>query len=110
MKIIKQINLNLAWMILAACGLSLRLGPPLHGPGDRASGRCLLKRLGLFRRRNRVLLRKYLPRPNMAQATALADLTECCYLSAIRVDLQLLDNGNQVADTGTPGSTYESTS
>ena len=112
MRTSKLLHLNSLCLLITVCGLAFSLAPtPSHaqsmGPviDVCSSGSvsyadetvCLYGNIST-------------PGQATAQATASADLTECCYLSEIGVDLQLLDNGRVVSDTGEPGSTYESTS
>lgn len=112
MKTNQMIKLHWFWVILAVCGLAFFATPAqsraqVIGPVVDV---CTSGSVSYAEETVCFYGNISTPGQQTARATASAYLTECCYLSAIGVDLQLLDNGNQVADTGTPGSTYESVS
>lgn len=108
MKMMMKIHINPAWLLVAVCGLGFLLTPARSEAQSTglwvdvcSSGTASYAEETVCFFGNSA---------SSSEATASADLTECCYISEIGVDLQVLDNGNQVADTGTPGSTYESAS
>ncbi len=107
MKTIRKLRLNPAWMLLAACGWATLLLTPASASGQIVD---VCSSGSVSYAEETVCVYGSFSSPAQITATASASLTECCYISQIGVDLQLTNNGTLVADTGEPGSTYESTS
>ena len=107
MKNLKQLHLRRLWVLLAMCGFAFLLAPA-HSVAQSSGPVINVCSSGSVSYAEETVC-LYGDVSSTVRSTASAYLTECCYLSQIGVDLQLLDNGTLVADTGEPGYTYEST-
>jgi hypothetical protein len=108
MKALKQLHLNSVWLLLIVFSLALLFAPTPSAAQTTGLWVDVCSSNQVSYADETVCF--YGNVANSAEATASADLTECCYLAEVGVELQVFQDGSLVADTGSPGSTYESVS